>query len=371
MLAVAALLFLSPGPDPGLAGSAEYRSVSWPCGLEFPGDHGAHPDYKTEWWYYTGHLRSAEGRRFGFQLTFFRTRIDPIGAEIDWPRPASAWRTSQIYLAHAALSDLDRGEFIFRESAARGALNLAGVKRRVDQITVFVKDWKTRIGPSLHRLKAATDEFELDLELTPRKPPVLHGRDGYSRKGSSPERASCYYSFTRMEVRGRLVKAGETFAVEGLGWMDHEFSTAPLEPGLNGWDWFGLQLIDGSELMIYSLRQADGGMHPASSGTFVDAAGRAAHLEASDFTLEQLGQWRSPHSNAVYPARWRLKVPSQRLELTLAPQLDDQELRTHQSTGVVYWEGSISIDGTLGGRGVDGQGYAELTGYAEAFNAPL
>ncbi|UCG08560.1 MAG: carotenoid 1,2-hydratase [Desulfobacterales bacterium] len=201
--------------------------------------------------------------------------------------------------------------------------------------------------------------------------PVLHGDAGYSRKGSSSERASCYYSFTRLKTKGILSKAGQTIPVEGDSWMDHEFSTAALEPGLTGWDWFSLQLSDNSEIMIYLLRKKDGEVSPASSGTFVDAAGEARPLTKSDFKVDVLQTWKSPNSHAVYPAKWRLQIFPLSVDVMIVPNLADQEMQTLKSTGVTYWEGSISLKGTKRGLRLDGQGYAELTGYAKPFDAPM
>ncbi|MDH4205484.1 MAG: carotenoid 1,2-hydratase, partial [Desulfobacteraceae bacterium] len=231
-----------------------YLSVTGPCELEFPEDHASHQGYRTEWWYYTGNLQSAAGNRYGFQLTFFRRQIVPLESEKKWPTPASAWRTSQIYLAHAALSDLDGKHHFYTQRTGRGVLGIAGEFRNNGVIRIFLNKWSTQIGPKAHHLKVISDPFSFDLNLTPVKPTVFHGKEGYSRKGSTPERASCYYSLTRLETKGQVTLAGKTFAVNGLSWMDHEFSTATLEPGLVGWDWFSLQLSDNTEIMIYLLR---------------------------------------------------------------------------------------------------------------------
>ena len=220
-------------------------------------------------------------------------------------------------------------------------------------------------------LKAGTAEFSYDLTLTPAKPPVLHGRAGYSLKGSSPQRASCYYSYTRLEVDGHLTIGGKTFAVSGQGWMDHEFSTAMLEPGIKGWDWFSLQLSDRTEIMVFLLRTDEGGISAVSSGTFVDPEGKTRTIGKDDFAVTILDTWQSPHSKAVYPSRWRLRVFPFALDLTISANLADQEMRTSESTGVTYWEGSVSIRGTRDANPINGQGYVELTGYAESFDIPM
>ena len=351
--------------------TAGYLSVTGPCELEFPEDHASHSGYRTEWWYYTGNLKSAVGNRFGFQLTFFRRRIIPSASENKWPTPASAWRTGQIYLAHAALSDLDGKHHFYARDMGRGALGIAGETRDNDIVRIFLKKWSTRIAPNVHRLKVISDPFSFDLNLMPVKPAAFHGKEGYSRKGSTPERASCYYSLTRLDTKGQVSLDKKTVAVKGLSWMDHEFSSAPLEPGLVGWDWFGLQLSDNTEIMIYLLRQKDRTFHAASSGTYISSNGKTRHLSRDDIEVTVTDTWNSPNSKAEYPARWQLRIPSPAMDLIITPNLADQEMITKESTGVTYWEGSVSVRGIKEGRRIDGHGYAELTGYAKAFDAPL
>ncbi|UCD31620.1 MAG: carotenoid 1,2-hydratase [Desulfobacterales bacterium] len=348
-----------------------YLTVTGPCDLKLPKDHASHPGYRTEWWYYTGNLQAAGGNRYGFQFTIFRRRIIPSESEKKWPKPSSAWRSSQIYLAHAAISDLDGKHHYYAQRVGRGVLGIAGEIQNNDSIRIFLKKWSTRIGPIVHHLRVVADPFSFDLNLTPTKPPVFHGKKGYSQKGSTPERASCYYSFTRLETNGQMTLAGKTFAVNGLSWMDHEFSTAPLEPGLVGWDWFSLQLSDNTEIMIYLLRQKDGRLNPASSGTYIRSNGKTKHLSGHDIEITVTDTWSSPNSRAVYPARWRIRISSPAMELIIVPNLADQEMRTNETTGVIYWEGSVSVRGLKKGRRINGQGYVELTGYAKAFDAPL
>jgi len=357
---------------PVLAGEpSDYLSITGPCNLEFPKDHGVHPGYRTEWWYYTGNLRSQTGDLYGFQLTFFRRQISPPGADKTWPNPASAWRTQQIYLAHAAVSDVAGKRHLQAELVSREALKMAGVLHRPPETVVYVKNWSARIGSEAQVLNVDTDEFSYELTLKPVKPTVLHGQAGYSLKGSSPERASCYYSFTRPEVDGRLTIGGKTVAVSGQGWMDHEFSTALIEPGLKGWDWFSLQLSDRTEIMLFLLRTEDGGISSVSGGTFVDPEGKTVAIGKDEFAVTLLDTWKSPHSKAEYPSRWRLRVFPYSLDLTIFPNLADQEMQTFESTGVTYWEGSVSITGTRNANPIQGQGYVELTGYAESFDMPM
>jgi predicted secreted hydrolase len=223
------------------------------------------------------------------------------------------------------------------------------------------------MGADTHALRAIADDFALDLTCRDRKGPVAHGLNGYSRKGKNKESSSCYYSFTRLEVSGTLMVRGEEVPVLGTAWMDHEFSSAPLEKDITGWDWFSIQLGDGTELMIYLLRFASGEYSPASSGTFVDSSGEKSHLIREDFTVEVLDRWKSPRSGAVYPSRWRIVAPSLELDLLIIPNLEDQELVTARTTRVTYWEGSVSVQGRSGSGQVNGAGYVELTGYAKPF----
>jgi predicted secreted hydrolase len=274
-------------------------------------------------------------------------------------------------IGHAAVTDLNQQVHRSADIAARDALDLAGVRREDETVVVYCRGWQARIGAEAHRLRADADRFALDLTLTPQKPPVLHGQSGYSRKGSARDRASCYYSFTRLAAAGKIHIGNRTCTVSGSAWMDHEFSTAPLEPGLVGWDWFSLQLSDRTELMLYFLRKADGTFHPASAGTFVDAAGRSTDLGAEQFSVQVLDRWKSPTSGAVYPVAWRLSVSPLHLTLKVQARVRDQEMDTRHTTGVVYWEGSVAAEGTAADRPVSGSGYAELTGYARPFDAPM
>lgn len=351
--------------------AAKYLAITGPCNLEFPKDHGAHPGHRTEWWYFTGNLHSPHGNLFGFQLTFFRRQISPPGAEINWPDPPSAWRTQQIYLAHAAVSDVAQKAHLQADLIGRGALKLAGVEQRSPQTRVYLKNWSALISSENQVLEVDTDEFAYTLFLTPKKPPVLHGRAGYSLKGSTPDRASCYYSYTRLDVSGSLTLGDEAFNVSGQGWMDHEFSSASLEPGIIGWDWFSLQLSDRTEIMLFFLRTSDGGISPVSGGTYVDPVGQTTALGKDDIAVTTLDTWKSPHSKAVYPSRWRLQVLPYTLDLLVFPNLADQEMHTSESTGVTYWEGSVSIRGTKEAISIQGLGYVELTGYAESFDVPM
>jgi predicted secreted hydrolase len=354
-------------PLPASGSEAGFQVLSGFCGLKFPDDHGAHPGYRNEWWYYTGNLKAEDGRRFGVQLTIFRAQISPPQAVRSWPRPASRWRTQQLFVGHAAVSLLEKRQHLQDQTIARGALNLAGAQQNTAGEThVFIDDWSIVIGPQSQRIQAKAKDFAFDLNLVPQKPPVLHGDQGYSRKGSDPQSASCYYSFTRLLAQGNLTVEGTSLAVEGLSWMDHEFSSAALEEDIAGWDWFSLQLSDQTELMIYLLRKKDGSYHPSSGGTRVDASGQAQALKRDDVRVEILDHWKSPASGAVYPSAWKIGVPRLALELDITPNLAAQEMRTAQSTGINYWEGSVQAKGRSERGALSASGYVELTGYDPA-----
>lgn len=334
----------------------------------FPEDHGAHERFRTEWWYYTGHLTSDNGHRFGFELTFFRRGIPPGQVET----LPSKWSIQQLYLAHFALTDLEGGRFHYTDKISREGLGKAGAER--GRLHVWVDRWSVLMDgqtPPHQQLQAATDGFAITLDLVPDKPPVLHGREGISRKGADPGQASHYYSLTRLATRGQVRIGTETFAVSGLSWMDHEFGSADLGQDVVGWDWFSLHLSDSTELMWYSLRRVDGSRDPVSSGTLVLADGHAQPLDAQDLIIEPLTYWTSPRSKGRYPQRWRMTAPSIQLDLNVESLLADQELDTARSTRVTYWEGAVAASGQARGAPVTGRGYVEMTGYSERFTPRL
>jgi len=352
-------------------GESRFHTVQEPCDLAFPEDHGPHPGYRSEWWYYTGNVLSTSGRHFGYQVTIFRYQTGPSDETKEWPAPASAWRTQQIFIAHAAVSDLDNSDHHQTEVAARHALAMAGAEYQKKQTTIFVGNNAIVLGPRQHPLQATAPDFSINLVLKPQKALVLHGNRGYSRKGSSPVRASCYYSYTRMLTQGTVGINGQTIPVTGLSWMDHEFSTAPLEADIEGWDWFSLQLDNNTELMLYFLRHTDGRYSSASSGTFVDASGNGTSLPKAEIEIKGLKTWQSPDSKGQYPCVWQVNIAKLALQLKIEAQTANQEMRTEATTGVVYWEGSVKARGALDGQLISGEGYAELTGYAAPFKAPL
>lgn len=340
------------------AGDTEgYARAYTPRPFVFPADHGPHPQFKHEWWYFTGNLRADDGRRFGYQLTFFRIALHP--------RPlarASAWATEQVYMAHFTVTDVQDQSFYQAERVARAALGLAGARGQPFQ--VWLEDWSaqgTMQADRLHaRLQAREEGFAVDLALESLKAPVLQGDAGLSQKGAERGNASYYYSLTRLVTRGHIRIGARQYAVEGLSWMDREWSTSALARDQRGWDWFSLQLNDGSDLMFYRLRRRDGTSDRLSAGVLVGSTGRLQRLRLDDVALEARGQWRSPQGG-VYPAAWRLTIPSAGLMLTVEPALADQELR-----GLVrYWEGAVTARGHINDSPVSGSGYVELTGYAD------
>jgi predicted secreted hydrolase len=354
----------SPSPPPGssvssVPGTSGFKLARAPYAFHFPRDHASHPDYRTEWWYYTGHVRGGR-ESFGYELTFFRVGLDL--ARRDSP---SAWAPHTLHLVHLALTDENGRRFHSAEDVGRPALGMSGA----DTLTyrVWVHGDSAMLAPdgATHLLRAASDDFAFALTLRPLKPPVIHGRHGVSRKSAGDGRASHYYSLTRLATSGTLTYGGRTRPVEGESWMDHEFGSGALGTDQVGWDWFSLQLDDGRELMLYRLRLKDGRTEPFSSGTLVERDGSWRHLTLAAFTIESDARWRSAATGADYPAGWRVRVPSAGLDVTVTPTVSDQELVTRW-TGVSYWEGSVRVSGRSSGRDVAGLGYVELTGYAGA-----
>lgn len=332
-----------------------YPKVTEPRAFAFPADHGAHPQYKHEWWYITGQAGTGTGRRFGFQLTIFREAISPEPVD-----RASRWATSQLYLAHAAVTDIESGQYLSDERFARGALGLAGASTA--PFHVWLEDWEMKgraNGGNLEaRVAADSEQFGFDLAIRSERPPVAHGDRGLSTKGSEGN-ASYYYSYPRLATRGAIRIDGKTFDVTGMSWFDHEWSSSALAADQAGWDWFSLQLSGGEALMIFRLRHRTDAGRDFYSGTFVDAAGEATTLSSGQITMTPLAHWTSESTGVRYPVRWRLAVPHLDLELTTEPRLENQEF-VHSFR---YWEGAVGVHGRGDGREISGQGYVELTGY--------
>ncbi len=328
----------------------------------FPRDHGSHEPFQTEWWYFTGHLHGENGRRFGYELTFFRRGIDSPHV---WNNP-STWAMRHVYLAHFALTDEHADQFRVAEKISRTGIRKAGAQANV--LDVWIDQWSAKAVSPDHRqfhLQAKAEEFSIDLVVESEKPPVMHGAHGVSQKGEIPGQASHYYSLTRLHTTGSVRVDGKSMAVEGVSWMDHEFGSGDLGENLVGWDWFSLQLDNEHEIMAYGLRRADGTFDPASSGTLVFPNGSSTVLALQDWQISVNRHWTSPTTGARYPHHWSFSIPNAQIELTLSPRMSNQELITTHSTGVTYWEGSVDVTGQWKGQDIHGQGYVELTGYAE------
>jgi len=331
--------------------------------FQFPLDHFCHPDFQTEWWYYTGNVQSADGHRFGFELTFFRQANQlPAAAGVS---VSPTWRPDQVYLAHLALSDIDGQQFLNVDRLNRAGPGLAGASEK--QARYWNGNWQVRwaeLPAGTQELQAVTDRFDLRLQLTPLKPAVINGREGVSQKGPQPGEASHYISFTRLQAAGQLHWKQKTYTLRGLAWMDHEFFTEPADESLEGWDWFAIQLSNGEELLLYRLRRKSGAKDPYSSGTYVDPRGQAHFLEAGEFDLTPREAWESKESGARYPVSWEISVPSLQLQLLEQTDLKAQELTSHTNVTPHYWEGAVTYKGIIHSQPVTGVGYLELTGYA-------
>jgi predicted secreted hydrolase len=322
-------------------------------------------DYQTEWWYYTGNLVADGGQRFGYQLTFFRRALAPPDLRTE---RESIWAADQVYMAHLALTDVSGERFQASERFARGAAGLAGAQAAPYQ--VWLEDWAVEeVEPGVTRMRARTASQDpsqsqggmaLDLVLVDGKGPILQGDRGYSPKGPQPGNASHYYSLTRLETSGTVQVGDTVYPVSGLSWMDHEWSTRALAADQVGWDWFSIQMDDGSELMVFQLRKEDGSIDPFSSGTFVAPDGSTRHLGRDEIEIQVDDTWRSPHSGATYPARWTVVVPAADFVVEIEPYLADQEL----TLSYAYWEGAVGVEGERAGQAIRGNGYVEMTGYA-------
>ncbi len=314
---------------------------------EFPRDHFAHPEFQTEWWYYTGNLASAQGRRFGFELTFFRQALEKV------MKRTSVWATRDAWMAHLALSDIEGKRFLHAERLNRTGPGIAGVD--AERQRIWNGNWLCSLTPERHRLEAVDSRFGFSLDLKPAKPPVIHGKRGLSQKGPLVGQASHYISFTRLATSGEIRLGTERFAVEGDSWMDHEIFSSELDADLAGWDWFSIQLEDATELMLYRLRRKDGKTSEFSAGTFVDEEGGGLHLAREEFRLTPRRRWKE------YPVEWQIEVPRLKMELTMAARFDQQELLSPSKLTPSYWEGAMAVSGSH-----RGDGYLEMTGYDQA-----
>jgi predicted secreted hydrolase len=356
---------ISHAAPPAVTGSLENSAVGAfaaalePRAFEFPRDHGPHPAFRQEWWYFTGNLAAPSGERFGFELTFFRVALVPPA---DRRVEASAWRAREIYVAHFAVTDVARKRFRFQQKLARAALGLAGAQSA--PLHVWLDGWslqESATGNSRQwKLHAAQPGYAIDLALELQSAPVLNGAAGLSRKSEQPADATYYYSVPRVAVTGRLMRDGKPLELHGLAWLDREWGSGGLGPRQAGWDWFGLQMEDGSALMFYALRGKDGARDVHSAGTFIAADGSTRALSNTEVSIAVGDSWRN-RSGERYPAAWRIRVPALALDLSVHPALADQELRTTPP----YWEGAVDVSGERGGEILRGRGYVELVGYAE------
>ena len=343
----------------GAPDSSGFARAIDPREWQFPQDFGAHPEFQTEWWYYTGNVDTADGRHFGYQFTLFRRAVLP-----DAPQSKSEWRTDQLYMAHFAVSDIAGGQYYHQQRFSRGGAGLAGAEAE-PRYHIWLEDWDVlALDESATRttIRADGGDFAVELALEQTKAPALQGQNGLSPKSAEAGNASYYYSLSRLLTSGTIRVGDQTYTVTGATWKDHEFSTSALGTNAQGWDWFGLQLDDHRELMLGQIRLTDGDREPAFGGLLVKPDGSTRYLPGKAFTLNMLDTWQSPHTGATYPAGWTIQVDvgeAAPLQLTVRPLLADQELQG--SGGVDYWEGAVRIEGDA-----TGYGYAELTGYAQA-----
>ncbi len=331
-----------------------------PWAWQFPRDHGAHPDFKTEWWYFTGNLEEEKTHRpFGYQLTIFRQ-----GVQFKPAQPNSKWAVRDVYFGHFTISDISANQFHVAERVSRGALGEA--KAAPDGMDVALGPWTIQQDTAKERchLLARDAGMALDVETHPLKPLVFEGVGGLSQKAEGAGEASYYYSYPRLATEGRLRIGDKTFDVTGLSWFDHEFSTSSLGKDQVGWDWFCLQLDNHEEIMLYAMRDKSGEIDPASEGTWVKADGTTERLVPESFTIEKKGTWHSPRNGAIYPAGWHIVVPGHRADLTVSPAMADQELHLTKMGALDYWEGACKVEGIVASAPVKGVGYTELTGYA-------
>lgn len=341
-------------PDEG-----EFARAEGPMAFEFPKDQGAHNDFQTEWWYYTGNLATESGRRFGYQLTFFRRAIISPSVRTD---RLSEWGVEQVYLAHFAMTDVQNNRFYASEKVGRGAAGLAGALGE-PAYEVWLDDWRVvQVAENEYLMQAKTEQGAIELRLQNLKGEILQGDRGYSRKGEEVGNASYYISQTRLKSSGEIRLSGERFEVNGLSWMDHEFSTSALGEDQVGWDWFALQLNNDMEIMLFTLRKDDGSIDRFSSATLILPDGQTQLFLSDEFTVEVRDRWKSTKTGAVYPSEWVIRIPAVGLILNVQPLISEQEL----TLSYVYWEGAVFTEGSIGNQIVGGYGYVELTGYGQS-----
>lgn len=354
MRALLLLLFL-----PTLAfAQPEWRVADQPREWDFPRDHGAHPGFQTEWWYFTGSLVDTHDHRFGYELTFFRVglRPDPVASE-------SPWRASDFVLAHFAVTEVDWERFHLRERVQRAAGGMAGAD--TTRMHVWIGDWSARHrDDGVFHLRAREDGVGIDLELRMVRPPVLHGENGLSYKVSDRSQASYYYSLPRLQTSGVLILDDDPRPVSGVTWMDQEFFSGDTPNEGFSWDWFSARLTDGRDLMFFRVRRGDRVDVPV--GTLIERDGTSRPIDTTGAVFTPGRTWTSPYTDAVYPVEWTVSFPAEDAVLRVRALLDQQEVHAEETVGFSYWEGLSEYVGTWGGEEVRGEGYVELTGYDPA-----
>jgi predicted secreted hydrolase len=350
---------------PAVAAGRSYKLALPGYKFNFPIDHASHDEFKTEWWYYTGHLIADDGSKFGYELTFFRSAMDAPKAI-----RKGSWAADNVFMAHFAVSDLNKRKFFYEQRLTRPGVEFAGAS--TSELKVWNKGWSAKLD-NLQRqsLTANSPEYSLDLKLQAEKPPAIHGTNGVSQKASCTGCASHYYSFTRLKTEGYVTAGGKRLRVTGLSWMDHEFGSNQLTADQVGWDWFSIQLDDRTEIMLYVMRLKNGKQDSNSSGTVIFADGSTKHLRQDEYRIRKTSVWRSPKTNASYPMGWEVSVPSLDADLKITAALQDQELAKRTASEVTYWEGACDVSGRRANKPVAGQAYVEMTGYHELFNKKI
>lgn len=318
--------------------------------LQFPKDHGPHPEFKNEWWYFTGNLQTENGRHFGYQFTLFRSGFyRPVEEE-----------EQQLFMGHFAITDTGDNKFYSFEKFSRSDLELSGASAK--PVKVWVENWYLKQNPNNPKswqLYAQAEGVELVLNLRTVKKMVLQGEKGLSQKGAQKGNASIYYSFTRLATAGKLSINNKQFDLKGASWFDREWGTSFLEKGVVGWDWFALQMDDKTELMVYRLRKQNGSYSPFSHGVLVKRNGSTQKLPGKAVNIQVKRSWKSPLSGIQYPVQWEMNIPSMDLKLDIISMINNQE----HDFQFRYWEGAVGFNGSKKGKPIAGKGYVELTGY--------
>ncbi len=342
------------------ADEPEWKRIYPGVEFSFPRDHGSHPDTQTEWWYVTGQGTDEQGKEIGYQFTIFRFGI----IHEDEQEDSDTLQPNHLLMGHMAVADISNQSFYKAERIRRAGAGFAGASE--EKMYSWIGDWEIdqdETGTITIKATAREEGISLNLTLNPLKKPVFHGKDGYSQKGEEVGNASVYYSYTRIQTSGTITIEGTEHQFTGTSWFDHEYGSSQLGEGVAGWDWWGIHLDDGSELMLYQLRYKEGGAIPQSSATLVKPSGEDIQFNKEDWILTPLSFWESKRTGGKYPVEWELKIPKHNININLQAKLNNTEMVTDRSTGVTYWEGPVAVTGSH-----TGSGYMELTGYAGIFN---